>query len=226
VGVNIGKNRDVPIEDAIADYVSCLEVVHDVADYLVVNVSSPNTPNLRELQEPEQLRELVRKLQETNKRLGSKPLLVKIAPDLVLEQIESIVDIARQNEIAGVIATNTTISREGLQTKGFDEIGNGGLSGSPLRERSTQVIAAIYRYSNGKLPIIGVGGIFTAEDAFEKIVAGACLLQAYTGFIYCGPSFASGVNMGLAKILKQRGFTSVDEAVGCGEVLSSGRVLI
>jgi dihydroorotate dehydrogenase len=143
-----------------------------------------------------------------------KPLLVKIAPDLSEAEIESIVDLCLRNRVAGIIATNTTISREGLKTPDVASIGAGGLSGVPLRQRATEVISTIYRHSQGKLPIIGVGGIFTPEDAFEKISAGASLLQAYTGFVYGGPSFAIDISRGLAGILKDRGFANIDEAVG------------
>lgn len=212
LGVNIGKNKDVPNEAAIENYLKSFELAHEVADYIAVNVSSPNTPNLRELQKAESLEELLGTLQENNSK--KIPLLVKIAPDLSEAEIESIVEIALKLNLAGIIATNTTISREGLLTENVEKIGSGGLSGKPVAKRSTEVISTIYRYSKGKLPIIGVGGIFTAEDAFEKICAGASLLQAYTGFIYQGIGFARDVNFGLAKILKERGFNNLDEAVG------------
>jgi dihydroorotate dehydrogenase len=139
---------------------------------------------------------------------------VKIAPDLTDIEIESAIDVCISHKVDGVIATNTTISRDGLKTNDFRQFGDGGLSGKPLTKRSNEVVSKIYRYSKGKLPIIGVGGIFSAEDAFAKIAAGASLVQAYTGFIYGGPTFAADVNLGLAEILKARGFASVDEAVG------------
>ncbi|MGB5015067.1 MAG: quinone-dependent dihydroorotate dehydrogenase [Pyrinomonadaceae bacterium] len=214
VGVNIGKNKGVPNQDATENYLKSFDIVHPVADYIAVNISSPNTPNLRELQKAESLDELLGELQKNNRELGAKPLLVKIAPDLSEAEIESIVGIAMRYELAGIIATNTTISREGVKTKNIDAIGAGGLSGMPLTNRSTAVIASIYRYSKGKLPIVGVGGIFTADDAFEKIAAGASLIQAYTGFVYGGPAFAVEINRALAAILKKRGFASFDEAVG------------
>lgn len=220
VGVNIGKNKDVPNEDATANYLASLDLIHEHADYIAVNISSPNTPNLRELQKAESLDELLGELQKRNLELSGagrkKPLLVKIAPDLTEAEIESIVDIARRYELAGIIATNTTIVREGLNTKDVESIGAGGLSGRPLTRRSTEVVSSIYKYSKGKMPIIGVGGIFDAEDAFEKIAAGASLIQAYTGFVYGGPNFARDVNLGLADILKTRGFSTLDEAVGSG----------
>ena len=212
LGVNIGKNKDVPNDEAIENYLKSFDLASTVADYIAVNVSSPNTPNLRELQKAENLEELLSELQKRNDELSAKPLLVKIAPDLSEAEIEAIVDIALKLNLAGIIATNTTISRDNIKTK-IDE--NGGLSGLPLREKSNEVIKKIYKYSGGKLPIIGVGGIFTAEDAFEKIASGACLLQAYTGFVYGGISFAHDINSGLAKILKDKGFNSLNEAIGC-----------
>jgi dihydroorotate dehydrogenase len=147
--------------------------------------------------------------------IQNKPLLVKIAPDLTTGEIEAIVDICLRLEIAGVIATNTTVNREGLRTAEPERFGAGGLGGKPLQKRSNDIISSIYRRSKGKLPIIGVGGVFTGEDAFEKIAAGACLVQAYTGLIYGGPSFARDVNAGLSKILQAKGFSGIDEAIGC-----------
>ena len=214
VGVNIGKNKDVPNEEAIENYVATFCLVHPVADYITVNISSPNTPNLRELQRAESLDDLLGSLQRRNRELGLKPLLVKIAPDLDDPGIEAAVDVCRSHEVAGMIATNTTVSREGLRTQGFDEIGAGGLSGRPLAARSTDVVAKIDRFSNGSMPVIGVGGIFDADDAFEKIRAGASPLQAYTGFVYGGPSFAHGLNIRLAEVINKAGFASLDEAVG------------
>jgi dihydroorotate dehydrogenase len=214
VGVNIGKNRDVPNSQATADYIRCLDIIHDVADYITVNVSSPNTPNLRDLQQAENLEELIEALQRRNQELGPKPLLLKISPDLSESEIGSVVDISLRNKLAGIIATNTTISRDGLLTANIESIGAGGVSGKPLALRSTAAISSIYRHSNGKLPIVGVGGIFDAEDAFEKIAAGACLLQGYTGFVYGGPKFAQNLNEGLARIVSDRGFTNINQAIG------------
>lgn len=216
VGVNIGRNREVGNEDAVGNYLKTFEVVHPTADYIAVNVSSPNTPNLRELQETENLEELLQALRRKNTELGAKPLLVKIAPDLIEPQIEAIVDTCLKFSVAGIIATNTTVSREGLISSGVDKLGPGGVSGKPLAPLSNHAISHVYRCSKGRLPIIGVGGIFTAEDAFEKIAAGACLLQAYTGFVYRGPSFARDINLGLAAVLRKRGFISLDQAVGSG----------
>jgi len=212
LGVNIGKNKDVPNEEAIENYLKSFDLAHEVADYIAVNVSSPNTPNLRELQKAENLEELIGTLQKRNRELSAKPLLVKIAPDLNESEIEAIASIAQSLSLSGIIATNTTISRENLKTT-INE--TGGLSGKPLQKKSNDVIKKIYQYSNGKLPVIGVGGIFTAEDAFAKIACGASLLQAYTGFIYQGFGFARGINSGLAAILKKKGFANLDEAVGC-----------
>ena len=224
LGVNIGKSRGAALEDATSDYLASFDAVYNVADYVAVNVSSPNTPNLRELQRPEMLADLLERLQQRNEELAQrsslaevKPLLLKIAPDLTEAEIESIVEVAVGNNIAGIIATNTTVVRDGLQTPRarVDACGDGGLSGAPLRQRSNEVIALIYRLTRGALPIIGVGGVFTAEDAWEKICAGASLIQLYTGFIYEGPGVARRINEGLTEILKREGFGSLDEAVGC-----------
>ena len=222
VGVNIGKNKDVPNEEATENYLKSFDLVHPVADYIAINVSSPNTPQLRELQQADTLELLLSEIQKRNHELTGntrapardKPLLVKIAPDLTEGEIEAIVDIALRLQLSGIIATNTTISRDGLNSEAVGKIGVGGLSGRPLTKRSTEVISSIYRYSKGKLPIIGVGGIFTAEDAFDKIAAGASLLQAYTGFVYGGPSFAKEIVRDLSVLLRERGFEKLDEAVG------------
>lgn len=216
LGVNIGKSKIVPNDEATEDYLKSFELAHEVADYIAVNVSSPNTPNLRELQKADSLEELLTALQKRNVEKFVKPLLVKIAPDLSEREIEAIVDICLKLNLTGIIATNTTISRNGLKTETnkVEKIGAGGLSGKPLHARSNEVIKLIYKYSKGKLPIVGVGGIFTAEDAFEKIASGACLIQGYTGFVYQGITYARDINCGLAKILKEKGFRRLDEAVG------------
>ncbi len=220
VGVNIGKNKDVPNEEATENYLAAFRAVFDVADYIAINISSPNTPNLRELQNADHLDDLLRSLQGENRKLsaragsGNKPLLVKIAPDLSEAEIEAVVDTVLRHKVSGIIATNTTVSRTGVRSTGVEHIGSGGLSGRPLAARSDQVIATIYRYGKGKVPVIGVGGVFTAQDAFEKIAAGASLVQAYTGFIYGGPRFAKDVLTGLRQILAEHGFKSVCEAVG------------
>jgi dihydroorotate dehydrogenase len=216
VGINIGRNKDVPNEEAVENYLKSFDLAVEAADYVAVNISSPNTPGLRELQKAENLEELLSALQTRNKELSDKPLLVKIAPDVTESEIEAIADICIALEIAGIIATNTTVGRDGLLTdrKMIESIGAGGLSGKPLRKRSDEVISKIFKYSGGKLPVIGVGGMFTAQDAFDKIAAGACLVQAYTGFIYGGPSFARDINTGLERILKEKGFKTIDKAVG------------
>lgn len=214
VGVNIGRNKDVSNEAAVENYIGAFDLIHGVADYITVNVSSPNTPNLRELQRDESLEELLAGLQHKNQKLGRKPLLVKIAPDLTEAEIEKIVDVCARASVAGMIATNTTVSRENLRSGDVEQIGAGGLSGRPLTIRSTEVVRTIYRYSNGKMPIIGVGGIFDEHDAFEKLAAGACLLQGYTGFVYIGPSYARDINLKLPRLMKERGFSSIDDLVG------------
>ncbi len=202
VGGNIGKNKDTPLHQAEHDYEQCFEHLYKAVDYFVVNVSSPNTPGLRSLQEKEPLTKLLNKLQAMNYSLGTgKPILLKIAPDLTNEQLDDIIDIVKTTRLHGIVATNTTISREGLHTspRTVEKIGDGGLSGLPLRERSTEVVKYIHERSHGTIPIIAVGGIFTAEDAIEKINAGASLVQVYTGFIYEGPSIAKKICDGLVK---------------------------
>lgn len=193
IGGNIGKNKVTPNEDAVSDYKICFDALYDHVDYFVVNVSSPNTPNLRELQDKEPLTALLRTLQNKNiQKPNSKPILLKIAPDLTDSQLLDIIDIVNDTKIAGVIATNTTISREGLQSGNKAE--TGGLSGKPLTKRSTEVIRFLSEKSNKSFPIIGVGGIHSAEDALEKLEAGASLVQLYTGFIYEGPKLVKDIN--------------------------------
>ncbi|ASU33697.1 dihydroorotate dehydrogenase (quinone) [Mucilaginibacter xinganensis] len=195
IGGNIGKNKVTPNEEAVSDYIKCFDRLFDVVDYFVVNVSSPNTPGLRALQEKEPLMDLLNTLQKRNSKNGiSRPILLKIAPDLTDEQLDDIIEIVQQTGIAGIIATNTTISRKGLASS--DELKNetGGLSGVPLSKRSTEVISYLHRKSNGAFPIIGVGGIHSAEDAIEKLNAGAALVQLYTGFIYEGPALIGRIN--------------------------------
>jgi len=202
IGGNIGKNKITPNEDAVTDYVKCFDRLFDVVDYFVVNVSSPNTPGLRALQEKEPLMQLLNTLQQRNPKNGvSRPILLKIAPDLTDEQLDDIVEIVKQTGIAGIIATNTTISREGLMSKDALKIETGGLSGKPLTKRSTEVIRYLSKKSNGAFPIIGVGGIHSPEDAIEKLNAGASLVQLYTGFIYEGPGLIGRINK---KILSER----------------------
>jgi dihydroorotate dehydrogenase len=198
IGGNIGKNKVTPNENATSDYLLCFDALFDYVDYFVVNVSSPNTPNLRELQEKQPLTNLLQDLQNSNsKKQFPKPILLKIAPDLTNEQLLDIIDIVKTTKIAGVIATNTTISRENLQSDNKTE--TGGLSGKPLTNRSTEVIRFLSEKSNKAFPIIGVGGIHSAEDAIEKLEAGACLLQLYTGFIYEGPKLVKEINKAILK---------------------------
>lgn len=193
IGGNIGKNKITPNEEATSDYLYCFESLFDYVDYFVVNVSSPNTPNLRELQEKKPLTELLSKLETRNsEHKTKKPILLKIAPDLTNEQLLDIIDIVNETKIAGVIATNTTISREGLKSENKTEMG--GLSGKPLAKRSTEVIRFLAEKSNNAFPIIGVGGIHSADDALEKLEAGASLVQLYTGFIYEGPKLVKKIN--------------------------------
>jgi dihydroorotate dehydrogenase len=200
VGGNIGKNKTTPNEEADKDYIICFEALFDYVDYFVVNVSSPNTPNLRALQDKEPLTKLLKLLKGRNlEKTNPKPILLKIAPDLTDEQLLDIIDIVDDTKIEGVIATNTTISRDNLITEELtvQNIGAGGLSGKPLTRRSTEVIRFLTERSNGSFPIIGVGGIHTVEDALEKIEAGASLVQLYTGFIYEGPRLIKNINKAL-----------------------------
>jgi dihydroorotate dehydrogenase len=199
-------------------------LIYEHADYIAVNVSSPNTPGLRELQQADALSALLDALQRRNRELAHQherrepvPLLVKVAPDLELRELEAIVDVAEQAKLSGIIATNTTTSREHLRTpaESVAACGPGGLSGLPLRARSTEMVAALYRLTGGKLTIIGVGGIFSAADAWEKICAGASLVQLYTGFVYEGIGVIRRINEGLEEIRTRHGFRSLDEAVGC-----------
>jgi len=196
IGGNIGKNKITPNEHAVDDYLICFEALFDYVDYFVVNVSSPNTPNLRELQDKEPLTRLLCTLKsENSKKENPKPILLKIAPDLTNEQLLDIIDIVNDTKIDGVIATNTTISRDGLISDSRSE--TGGLSGKPLANRSTEVIKFLAQKSHKAFPIIGVGGIHSASDAIEKIKAGADLVQLYTGFIYEGPSLVNKINKAL-----------------------------
>ncbi len=201
LGANIGKNKVTPNEDAESDYLTCLAKLFPYVDYFVVNVSSPNTPGLRELQDRDPLTKLLTKLQDYNQsQPAPKPLLLKIAPDLADPQLDDIIAIAAETKLAGVVATNTTISRAGLTTSAerVQQIGMGGLSGAPLTKRSTEVVRYLHTRSEGRLPIIAVGGIMTPEDAIEKLNAGASLIQLYTGFIYEGPALVRGINRQLS----------------------------
>lgn len=211
LGISIGKSKIVSLDDAANDYLAAFKTLYDDADYFAVNVSSPNTPGLRDLQDEARLALILDRLNEyRNTRPIRKPLLVKISPDLPVEAIDSIVALLVAKGVDGVIATNTTTSREGLTTPSTEA---GGLSGKPLKERSTAIIRRI-RLRAPRLPIIGVGGIFTAEDAYEKLRVGANLVQIYTGFVYEGPSTLRNINQGLIRLLKRDGFKNIAEAAG------------
>ena len=196
IGGNIGKNKITPNEDAWKDYEICFKELHPYVDYFVVNVSSPNTPGLRELQEKESLRKILTHLQAINtSQPAPKPLLLKIAPDLTQEQIDDVIDLALEIKLDGLVATNTTISRSGLQTSAsrVQAIGAGGLSGLPVKQRSTEVVKYICQKTGGKISVIASGGIFTGDDAKEKLDAGASLIQVWTGFIYEGPGIVKRI---------------------------------
>ena len=198
IGGNIGKNKLTPNEDVVSDYIKCFDRLFDVVDYFVVNVSSPNTPGLRELQEKEPLKHILNTLQQrNNKNQISRPILLKIAPDLTNSQLDDIIEIVMETKIAGVIATNTTISRDDLVSSENLKKESGGLSGKPLSSRSTEVIRYLSEHSNKSFVIIGVGGIHSSKDAIEKIQAGASLIQIYTGFIYEGPGLVKRILKGL-----------------------------
>jgi dihydroorotate dehydrogenase len=217
VGVNLGKSKITPIADAARDYADSYRVLASLLDFFVVNVSSPNTPNLRQLQDKSALEDILAAIQAVP---TLKPLLVKVAPDLSFEALDEIVDLAISRKIAGIIATNTTVTRPGSNdppiAKLYSE--SGGLSGRPLTTRSTEVIAHIYRQSRGMLPIVGVGGIFTAADAWEKITAGASLLQIYTSLIYEGPGVIKEILKGIQSLLVRHGLKSIQDAVGKAEL--------
>ena len=196
IGGNIGKNKLTPNEDAWKDYLICFNTLQEQVDYFVVNVSSPNTPGLRALQEKESLRKILTVLQDQNKKFATKkPILLKIAPDLSLAEIDDVIDLALEIKLDGLVACNTTISRENLKTSGneIEKIGAGGLSGLPAKQRSTEIVAYINSKTNGQIPIIGSGGIFTGADAKEKLTAGASLIQVWTGFVYEGPAIVKRI---------------------------------
>ncbi len=202
IGGNIGKNKVTSNEYAVLDYIICFNSLYPYVDYFVVNVSSPNTPNLRELQEKEPLTKLLLSLQQENaSKEKPKPILLKIAPDLTNQQLDDVIEVVETCKLSGIVATNTTINRSGLITTNdeLQKIGAGGLSGKPLKSRSTEVINYIHTKSEGRFPIIGVGGIHSAEDALEKLDAGASLVQLYTGFIYEGPSLVKKINQAISK---------------------------
>jgi dihydroorotate dehydrogenase len=225
LGINIGKSRVVPNTDAVADYLASFEYLFLHGQYFVVNVSSPNTPGLRDLQERAPLTVLLRALDVRNRELADchavapKPILLKIAPDLNEHQLESLAAMTEEVPLAGLVATNTTITRQGLRTSATKvaRMGPGGLSGAPLTLRSRQMVADLFRLTHGRLPIIGVGGIMSGEDAWEMIRAGASLVQTYTGFIYGGPGFVRSVHHYLLQRLKESGKRSIEEIIGNGQ---------
>lgn len=218
IGINIGKAKNTPLEKAWEDYSYLLQKVYHLADYIVINVSSPNTVGLRQLQAKNFLETLIKRVKKTrqalikNKKNKFKPLFLKIAPDLSWEEIDDILEVVEKERIDGIVATNTTIERGGLKSKNKKELG--GLSGKPLRLRSTEIIRYIYKKTRGKIPIIGVGGVFNAQDVLEKIKAGASLVQLYTGFVYEGPSIVKNINQGLLKHLQKHKISSIQELVG------------
>ncbi|BAQ62877.1 dihydroorotate dehydrogenase [Geminocystis sp. NIES-3708] len=218
IGINLCKSKITELNQASDDYVGSFRFLRAYADYFVINVSSPNTPGLRSLQGGEQLELILEGLQRENQ--GEKPILIKIAPDLEWDEIKSILRLSQQYNLSGIVATNTTIKKDGLKTKILPTTGKpiteegGGISGQPLRHRSTEVIKFIYQETRGKLPIIGVGGIFDTESAWEKITAGASLLQFYSGWIYEGPWIVKEILQGLTEKLTENGFENISQAVG------------
>jgi dihydroorotate dehydrogenase len=219
LGVNIGKTKLVSLDEAVEDYVLSFQRLYGSADYFVVNVSSPNTPGLRELQNKDRLTELIGTLQKLNmdmareRREAPRPMLVKIAPDLSDDQLTDVVDVVRETRISGIVATNTTIAREGLETSNVEGLGAGGVSGKPVQSRSLEIIRYLHKLAPD-IPIIGVGGIFNADDALAAMRAGATLVQVWTGFVYEGPSIVKNINRGLAQACRQNGWDSISEAVG------------
>jgi dihydroorotate dehydrogenase len=210
IGVNIGKTKVTPPEGAVADYAESARLVGPLAAFLVVNVSSPNTPGLRDLQAVESLRPILAAV----KAQTQTPVLVKIAPDLTDDDVDAIADLAVELGLAGIVATNTTVSREGLLTPGVDALGPGGISGPPVARRSSEVLRRLYQRVGDRLVLISVGGIETADDAWDRITSGASLVQGYTGFVYAGGSWAKDIHDGLARRLHDGGFASLADAVG------------
>jgi dihydroorotate dehydrogenase len=218
VGINLGKSKVTPLEKAAEDYASSFRVLRSHADFFVVNVSSPNTPYLRQLQDKSALDQILATMQQINQR-PAKPVLVKVAPDLSFEALDEILELVEPRQIAGIVAANTTISRPETNDPRLKHIyaEAGGLSGRPLRARSTEIVRHLYCATKGRLPIIGVGGIFDADDAWEKITAGASLVQLYTGLVYEGPSLAKQIVNGLRRRLNEAGLRELKHAVGIGK---------
>ena len=211
LGVNIGKSAVTPLDEAAADYLASLDLLWPYADYVVVNVSSPNTPGLRRLQDRDRLEEVLGSLLARGHR---RPLLVKVAPDLEPRALDEVVDLARALGLDGIVVANTTASRTGLASPAAEVVQDGGLSGRPLRDRSTEMVRRAAHRGQGELPVIGVGGVATAGDAWEKLCAGACLVQLYTGLVYRGPTVAREINRGLLRLLEREGVGSIAEVVG------------
>jgi dihydroorotate dehydrogenase len=221
LGMNIGRTKVVETKDAVADFLSCFTELFPHGDFFTLNVSSPNTPNLRDLQEKSLLRELLTAVQEKNRELSAiaaidrKPVLVKIAPDMEFSQVDEIIEVVEQVKLTGIVATNATaFMRDGLRSPNGPE--PGGLSGRPITAMVTKFIAHIYQITQGRLPIIGVGGIFDAQDAYEKIKAGANAVQIYTGWVFEGPGAVKRINKGLIRLLERDGLKHISEAVGRG----------
>jgi dihydroorotate dehydrogenase len=216
VGINLGKSKITPLEKSAEDYANSFRVLREFADFFVVNVSSPNTPNLCRLQDKAALDEILAAIQEQNRTQNSKPMLVKVAPDLSFEALDEILELVGPRRIAGIVATNTTIARPQTGDSKLERIYSetGGLSGKPLRARSTEIIRHLFKQTRGQLPIIGVGGIFNADDAWEKITAGANLVQIYTGLVFEGPDITREIVTGLIRRIKARGIRSLKEVVG------------
>lgn len=220
LGINLGKSKAAPLERATDDYLRSLELLEPFARYLVVNVSSPNTPGLRELQDAVPLRGLLRALVARTRDLAAerdgaaRPLVLKIAPDLPDAGVDQAVDIAEEEGASGIVAANTTISYDGLRTPGVAGLGDGGISGAPLRSRALALVRRVHRRTEGRLPIIGVGGVFDAEDAYALLRAGASLVQLYTGFVYGGPTVVRTINTGLLRRLRRDGAASLDAVIG------------
>jgi dihydroorotate dehydrogenase len=215
IGINLGKSKITPNEKAAEDYANSFRVLRPLADFFVVNVSSPNTPNLRQLQDKTALDEILAALQSLNSP-QPKPLLVKVAPDLSFDALDEILALAATRNLSGIVATNTTITRPDATDENLRRVyaEAGGLSGRPLRARSTEIIRHIYKQTKGRLPIIGVGGILNADDAWEKIQAGASLIQIYSGLVYEGPALVKNIVSGLQRRLSEHGFPSLHAAVG------------
>ena len=217
IGINIGKLRTVALDSAVDDYVTTFSGIQEFADYAAINVSSPNTPELRKLQEKSRLAALFQRLQASNSR--KIPLLVKIAPDLSVQEIDDVIACCLENGVNGIIATNTTLSRDGLSSTTSEQ---GGLSGRPLYEKALHMVSHIYRRTGGTLPIIGVGGVFSAEHAWSLFRAGASLVQIYTGLVYEGPSLVKRLKRELLELMTEHGISNLSELIGCAHRQASG----